>query len=70
MKTTPLVIHLICSHTLAYKYQMHTFCESLMVTNAQTGRDELRTPQHKTYCEQLEKRQFSGSGRPHHPSRS
>ena len=49
---------------------MHTFRKSLMATNARTGRDELRTPQHKTYREQFEKKQVSGSGRPCHPSRS
>ena len=50
--------------------QMHTFCESLILANGQTGKEEIRTPRHKTHCDQFEKRQFSSSGKTCQPSRS
>ena len=50
--------------------QMNTFHENFLLTSAQTGREDVRTPQHKTHHDHFEKRQFSSSGKPHHPSRS
>ena len=50
--------------------QMHTFRESLILANGRTGKEEIRTPQHKTHCDQFEKRQFSSSGKSCQPSRS
>jgi len=49
---------------------MRTSRENCLTTNIRIGKDEPRSSRHKSYRDGPDRRQFSSSGRPRHPSRS
>ena len=64
--------HKFATHHLSFTSQsinqMCTFHESMLLVNAQAGRDEPRTPRHKPHHDLPDRRQLSSSGKPSHQS--
>src|SRR4051812_2773769 len=48
--------------------QIHAFHKSCLTTNTRMSKDELKTPQHKSYPDRFNWRQASSSGQPRDPS--